>query len=133
MTHISTVCVMSGTLAVFALSANWASAELVKVPRVNAPKISVHAPQPKVYSKDIATGGLKSTPKSHKSHKEVIEIESFSWGSSQTGVHTTANGGAAGAGKVNFGQIVVKKGKKKGDVSSYGIRRVNEDALVPPK
>lgn len=43
--------------------------------------------------------GIKGESTDHK-HKDTIEIESFSWGCSNSGTH--ASGGGGGAGKVSF-------------------------------
>ncbi len=43
--------------------------------------------------------GIKGESNDHK-HKETIEIESFSWGCSNSGTH--AAGGGGGAGKVSY-------------------------------
>jgi hypothetical protein len=62
MTRISTFCVVSSTLAVLALSANGASAEM-PVPKPVTPRITVQAPKPKVISpnapmnKESGSGG----------------------------------------------------------------------------
>jgi type VI secretion system secreted protein Hcp len=42
-----------------------------------------------------------------KKHKDTIDIESFSWGVSQQGTHSSGGGG--GAGKVSFSDITVTK------------------------
>ena len=44
---------------------------------------------------------------SDKKHKDTIQIESFSWGVSQQGTHSSGGGG--GAGKVSFSDITVTK------------------------
>ena len=50
--------------------------------------------------------GIKGESQDSK-HKDEIEIESFSWGVSQSG--TTAAGGGAGAGKANFNDLSFTK------------------------
>lgn len=50
--------------------------------------------------------GIKGESKDHK-HKDEIQIESFSWGSAQSG--TTHAGGGGGAGKVVVHDISVMK------------------------
>ena len=50
--------------------------------------------------------GIKGESKDAK-HKETIEIESFSWGLSQTGSHS--GGGGGGTGKVSVHDISVTK------------------------
>ena len=55
MTRISTLCVVGGTLAVLALSANGASAEIIVTPKPVTPKINVHPVKPKVTQPNSAT------------------------------------------------------------------------------
>jgi type VI secretion system secreted protein Hcp len=50
--------------------------------------------------------GIKGESQDHK-HKDEIHIESFSWGMTQTGAHSTGGGG--GAGKVAIHDISVTK------------------------
>ena len=50
--------------------------------------------------------GIKGESQDAK-HKDEIHIESFSWGMSQTGAHSTGGGG--GAGKVNVHDISITK------------------------
>jgi hypothetical protein len=110
MTRIPTLCVVSSALTVLVLFDNGASAEVVKAPRINPPKVSVHPNPPKGY----------------------IEKYSFDFGA--TNVTPGVSNGTQ-AGKTNVGQIVIKKvkNKNKGAVSSYGISHVNEKVIVPAK
>ena len=119
MTRISTLCVVSSTLAVLALSANWASAATITVHPVT-PKVTVHTQQPKVYSKDITIGGH---PKPPKGHKGEIDIMSFSWGMSQTGVQPGSAKGGAGAGRVDLGDIKITNPKS--SKKTYAKRSVH--------
>ena len=110
MTRISTLCVLSSTLAVLALSANGASAATITV-HTTVPKVSVHTPQPKVYSKDITTGGRPKPTKGHKGEiKSEVEVSSFSFGVTHMQTIGSATGGA-GAGKTSVGDIKIIKRK----------------------
>jgi hypothetical protein len=52
----ATICVVSSTLALLALSANGTSAENIVTPKVVTPKVSVHPAKPKVIQPTINWG-----------------------------------------------------------------------------
>ena len=54
----------------------------------------------------LKLAGIPGESKDHK-HKEEIDIQSFSWGVSQTGGFSSGGGG--GAGKANFNDLSVMK------------------------
>jgi hypothetical protein len=63
MTRISTVCLLTGTLAAFALSANGASAVQVVTVKVHMPKVTVNTPKPKTGGIGIKKETDSTTPK----------------------------------------------------------------------
>jgi type VI secretion system secreted protein Hcp len=69
--------------------------------------IGIPAPNPAAASDYLLEiDGIKGES-SDKKHKDTIEIESFSWGATNSGVRSSGGGG--GAGKVSISEIVVTK------------------------
>jgi len=88
MSRISTLCVLSATLAVFALSANGASAEPVSV-HTNIPTLKPPPP-----------------PKTNPGGSKHIEIKDFSFGVENPTTVGSSTGGA-GAGKIKFNEFSI--------------------------
>ena len=97
MTRVFTICVVSSTLAVFALSANAAFAEIkVTAPKPIVPKVNVRPNPPKVKIQSNA-------PKT-----KAFEIKDFSFGVENPTTIGSATGGA-GAGKIKLNELTIKK------------------------
>ena len=97
MTRVFTICVVSSTLAVFALSANAAFAEIkVTAPKPIVPKVNVRPNPPKVKIQSNA-------PKT-----KAFEIKDFSFGVENQTTIGSATGGA-GAGKIKLNELTIKK------------------------
>jgi len=97
MTRVFTICVVSSTLAVFALSANAAFAEIkVTAPKPIVPKVNVRPNPPKVKIQGNA-------PKT-----KAFEIKDFSFGVENPTTIGSATKGA-GAGKIKLNELTIRK------------------------